>query len=146
VLEVDGTANTTMAAMDQRITQSVVLSGTSIRWLRKPLLLNPLASSASDLVSTEIKAPARSGIIMAKRACTPSLWPTLSEFGGRQMGLYVGPFGIGGADLVCTFHTRYFIEPPSQDTFSDGFSRRLGELGQKETVYFEDAWSSRCCY
>jgi hypothetical protein len=68
------------------------------------------------------------------------------EFGGREMGLYVGPFGIGGADLVCTFHTRYFIEPPSQDTFSDGFSRRLGELGQKETVYFEDAWSSRCCY
>src|SRR5215213_11853784 len=39
--------NTTMAATDQRITRSVVLSGTSIRWLRKPPLLNPLASSAS---------------------------------------------------------------------------------------------------
>src|SRR5215210_9179566 len=61
--------NTTMAAMDQRITRSDVLSGTSIRWLRKPPRLNPLASSASDLVSTEIKAPARSGIIMAKSAC-----------------------------------------------------------------------------
>src|ERR671914_596433 len=60
--------NTTMAAIDQRITRSVVLSGTSIRWLRKPPLLNPLASSASDLVSTEIKAPVSSWIIMAKRA------------------------------------------------------------------------------
>src|SRR5918999_2209403 len=60
--------NTTMAAMDQRITRSLILSGTSIKWLRNPDLLNPLASRASDLVSTEIKAPARSGIIMAKRA------------------------------------------------------------------------------
>jgi hypothetical protein len=60
--------NTTMAAMDQRITRSLILSGTSIKWLRNPDLLNPLASSASDLVSTEIKAPARSGIIIAKRA------------------------------------------------------------------------------
>src|SRR5215216_2817523 len=60
--------NTTMAAIDHRITRSVLLSGTSIRWLRKPPLLNPLASSASDLVSKEINAPARSGITMARRA------------------------------------------------------------------------------
>ena len=27
-------------------------------------------------------------------------------FGGRQMGLYVGPFGIGEVGLVCSSHAR----------------------------------------
>src|SRR5215217_3328487 len=41
------------------------------------------------------------------------------SFGGREVGLYVGPFGIGKVGLVCSSHARYFTELPSQITFSD---------------------------
>ncbi len=48
-------------------------------------------------------------------------------FGGREVGLYVGPFGIGKVGLVCSSHARYFTEPPSQDTFSDSLSTQSDE-------------------
>src|SRR5918994_4169324 len=48
---------------------------------------------------------------------------TSRRFSGREMGLYVGPFGIGEVGLVCSSHARYSTELPSPDTFSDGFSR-----------------------
>src|SRR5215210_4992807 len=43
-------------------------------------------------------------------------------FGGRHMGLYVGPLGIGEVGLICFSHARYSTEPLSQDPFSDSFS------------------------
>ena len=43
-------------------------------------------------------------------------------FGGRKMGLYVGPLGIGEVGLVCSSHARYSTELLPPDTFSDSFS------------------------
>ena len=45
------------------------------------------------------------------------------SFRGREMGLYVGPLGIGEVGLVCFSHARYSTEPLSQKTFSDSFRR-----------------------
>ena len=42
-------------------------------------------------------------------------------FRGRDMRLYVGPFGIGEVGLVCSSHARYSTELLSQNTFSDSF-------------------------
>src|SRR5215216_4685753 len=45
-------------------------------------------------------------------------------FGGREMGLYVGPLGIGEVGLVCSSHARYSTEllPPDYPfrTVSEG--------------------------
>jgi hypothetical protein len=48
-------------------------------------------------------------------------------FGGREVGLYVGPFGIGKVGLICFSHARYPTEPLSQDPFSDSLSTHSGE-------------------
>src|SRR5215204_147550 len=48
--------------------------------------------------------------------------------GGREMGLYVRPLGIGEVGLVCSSHARYSTELPLHDTFSDGFRLELSEV------------------
>jgi hypothetical protein len=48
--------------------------------------------------------------------------------GGREVGIYVGPFGIGEVGLVCSSHARYSTELPSQDTFSDSFFTQFSEV------------------
>jgi hypothetical protein len=48
-------------------------------------------------------------------------------FGGREVGLYVSPFGIGKVGLVCSSHARYFTETPAQGTFSDSLYPKLDE-------------------
>ncbi len=45
------------------------------------------------------------------------------SFRDRDVGLYVGPFGIGEVGLVCSSHARYSTESLSQDPFSDSFRR-----------------------
>jgi hypothetical protein len=45
--------------------------------------------------------------------------------GGREVGLDVGPFGIGEVGLVCSSHARYFTELLPQNPFSDSFSTTL---------------------
>jgi hypothetical protein len=44
-----------------------------------------------------------------------------------QMGLYVGPFGIGKVGLVCSSHARYPTELLPEYPFSDSLSTHLGE-------------------
>src|SRR5215211_8236469 len=67
------------------------------------------------------------------------------RFRGREMGLYVGPFGIGEVGLVCSSHARYSTELLPPDTFSDGFIDgvlrsslatrfRIGYRNARETV------------
>ena len=49
--------------------------------------------------------------------------------GVREMGLDVGPPGIGEVGLVCSSsHARYFTELPSRDTFSDSFIAAFYEV------------------
>src|SRR5215218_8213404 len=43
------------------------------------------------------------------------------DSGGREMGLYVGPLGVGEVALVCFSHARYPTERASQNPFSDSF-------------------------
>jgi hypothetical protein len=50
------------------------------------------------------------------------------SFGGREMGLYVRPLGIGEVGLVCSSHTRYSTELPPPDTFSDSFVDEFSEV------------------
>jgi len=47
---------------------------------------------------------------------------------GGKTRFYVGPFGIGKVGLVCSSHTRYSTELPSQDTFSDSFEGVFSEV------------------
>ncbi len=57
-------------------------------------------------------------------------------FGGRDMGLYVGPLGVGEVGLICFSHARYLTEPPYQNPFSDSFSRLdFSDLGAKGVGY-----------
>jgi hypothetical protein len=46
---------------------------------------------------------------------------------GREVGLDVGPFGIGEVGLVCSSHARYFTELLPQDPFSDSFKAKLAK-------------------
>jgi hypothetical protein len=50
------------------------------------------------------------------------------DFGGREMGLYVGPLGIGEVALVCFSHARYPTERVPQNPFSDSFNAKFGEF------------------
>jgi hypothetical protein len=44
-------------------------------------------------------------------------------FGGRNMGFYARPIGVGEVCLICSSHARCSTEPLSQVPFSDGFGR-----------------------
>jgi hypothetical protein len=53
-------------------------------------------------------------------------------FGGREVGLYVGPLGIGKVGLICFSHAPYPTEPLSQDPFSDSLMTQFSEVCPKE--------------
>src|SRR5215218_5363345 len=48
-------------------------------------------------------------------------------FGGREIGLYVRPLGIGEVGLVCSSHARYSTELLPQHPFSDSFMAKFAE-------------------
>jgi hypothetical protein len=55
------------------------------------------------------------------------------SFGGREMGFYVRPLGIGEVGLVCSSHARYSTEPLSQKPFSDSFRRCIPGSSARST-------------
>src|SRR3712207_7946428 len=54
------------------------------------------------------------------------------RFGGRDVGLYAGPFGIGEVCLVCSSHARYSTELLAQDPFSDRSEEHTSELQSRQ--------------
>ena len=62
--------------------------------------------------------------------------------GGREVGLYAGPLGIGEVGLICSSNARYSTELPPHDTYSDSYKASFGPGGEW-TLQLQEITKSR---